>query len=90
MAIDINQHFAEEVRKYRKKMDKSQLELAEMAKVDLSTVNRVERGVANITLRSAFKITKALHVPMYKFFLTDDEARKQERKGEITGKPIEE
>ena len=90
MAIDINKHFAKEVRKYRKKIDKSQLELAELAKVDLSTINRIERGVANITLRSAFKIAKAMHVPMYKFFLTDEETRKLERKGQIKGEPIDE
>ena len=89
MAIDINNHFAAEVRKYRKKQKLSQLKLAELAKVDLSTVNRIERGLANITLRSAFKIVKALHVPMYQFFLTDDEARKMERKGKITGLPID-
>lgn len=57
MAIDINKHFGKEVRKYREKQKLSQLQLAEKAMVDLSTINRVERSVANITLRSAFKIT---------------------------------
>lgn len=89
MAIDINKHFGKEVRKYREKQKLSQLQLAEKAMVDLSTINRVERSVANITLRSAFKITKALHIPIYKVFLTDKKAKKLSRKGEIKGEPID-
>ncbi len=40
MAIDINKHFGKEVRKYREEQTMSQLDLAERAKVDLSTINR--------------------------------------------------
>lgn len=79
MAIDINKHFAKEVKKYRKQQELSQLQLAELAKVDLSTINRIERGIENLTLRNAFKITKALHIPIYKFFLVDKEVRKLDR-----------
>ena len=89
MAININQHLAGEVRRYREKLGLSQLELAEKAKVDLSTVSRLERGITNVTLRSAFKITKALQVPIYKFFLVDKESKKAERKGNIIGEPID-
>ncbi len=64
MAININKYFGEQVRKERKKQGLSQLQLAEVAKIDLSTINRVERGEANITLRNAFKITKALKVKL--------------------------
>ncbi len=60
MAININKYFGEQVREARKKQGISQLQLAELAKIDLSTINRVERGEANITLRNAFKIAKAL------------------------------
>lgn len=89
MAININKHFGEEVQKYRKKQKLSQLELAELAKVDLSTINRIERGIANVTLKRAFRITKALQVPMFQFFLTDKKTRKIYRKGEITDTPID-
>lgn len=89
MAIDINKHFAKEVKKYRKQQELSQLQLAELAKVDLSTINRIERGIENLTLRNAFKITKALHTPIFKFFLTDKEARKLERNNKIEGAPID-
>jgi transcriptional regulator with XRE-family HTH domain len=90
MAIDINKHFSNEVKKQRDKQKLSQLDLAELAKVNLSTINRLERGLENITLRNAFKITKALHIPIYKFFLVDKPSRKIERKNEIEGRPIEE
>lgn len=83
MAININKHFGKEVRFYREKLGISQLELAEKAKVDLSTVNRIERGVENITLRNVFKITKALHVPIYKFFLSDKRLKKLDKKEEL-------
>lgn len=89
MAIDINDHFGKEVQKQRKKQRISQLQLAEKASVDLSTVNRIERGIGNITLRSAFKVTKALHIPIYKFFLTDKDTQRLEKRGEITGTPID-
>lgn len=64
MAIDINKHFGEQVRKVRTEQNLSQLQLAELAKVDLSTINRIERGEANITLRNAFKIAKALKIKL--------------------------
>lgn len=80
MAIDINKHFGKEVKKYRLKQNLSQLQLAEFAKVDLSTINRIERGIENLTLKNAFKITKALHTPIYKFFLVDKVIRKLDKK----------
>lgn len=83
MAININKHFGKEVRKQRRKQKISQLKLAELAKVDLSTISRIERGIENITLRNVFKITKALHVPLYKFFLVDKETKKLDRQGDI-------
>lgn len=83
MAIDINKHFGKVMKKYRREQKISQLQLAEFAKVDLSTVNRIERGIENITLRNAFKITKALHLPIYKFFLVDKGIRKLDRRGLI-------
>lgn len=89
MAIDINKHFGKEVRKYREKQELSQLQLAEFAKTDLSTINRIERGIANVTLRNAFKVTKALHVPIYKFFLVDKKIKQLERKGEIESHSID-
>lgn len=58
MAIDINKHFGREVKKYRETKGLSQLQLAELARIDLSTINRIESGIANVTLRNAFKISK--------------------------------
>lgn len=89
MAININKHFGKEVEKYRKQKEISQLELAELSKVDLSTINRIERGISNLALRNAFKITKALHIPIYKFFLTDKATKKLDRNGQIAGEPID-
>lgn len=89
MAIDINKHFGRMVRKYRSEQELSQLQLSELAKVDLSTVNRIERGIENITLRNVFKITKALKIPVYKFFLVDKEAQRLERRGDIEGQLID-
>lgn len=89
MAININKHFGKEVEKYRRQKEISQLELAELSKVDLSTINRIERGISNLTLRNAFKITKALKTPIYKFFLVDKATKKLDRKGQITGEPID-
>lgn len=45
IAIDINKHFGKEVKKYRRVQKLSQLQLTEKAKVDLSTINRIERGI---------------------------------------------
>ena len=89
MAINIIQHFGSVVRKHREKQGISQLELGERAHIDLSTVNRLERGIGNLTLRNAFKIAKALHIPFYKFFLIDRDVKKQERRGELTEEPID-
>ncbi len=80
MALNINRYFGEMVQKYRKQQKLSQLKLAELSTVDLSTINRIERGLANVTLRNAFKIAKALHVPVYNFFLVDKEARRMDRR----------
>lgn len=89
MAIDINKHFGKEVEKYRQQKGLSQLELAELSKVDLSTINRIERGITNVTLRNAFKITKALHIPIYKFFLVDRVIKKLDQKGQIVDELID-
>ena len=64
MAINVNKYFGEQVRKERKKQGLSQLKLAELSMIDLSTINRVERGEANITLRNTFKIAKGLKVKL--------------------------
>jgi len=88
MAIDINKHFGKEVEKYRQQKGLSQLELAELSKVDLSTINRIERGITNVTLRNVFKITKALHIPIYKFFLVDKQFKKLDRVGKINDQPV--
>lgn len=89
MAIDINKHFGKEVEKYRQLKSLSQLELAELSKVDLSTINRIERGITNVTLRNVFKITKALHIPIYKFFLVDKESKRLDRRGNIENQPVD-
>ena len=89
MATDVNKHFGKEIRRFREVQKLSQLNLAERARVDLSTINRIERGIANTTLRRAFNICKALHVPFYKFFLTDKRLKKLDRRGKIQGTPVD-
>ena len=89
MATDINKHFGKEVRRYREAQKLSQLNLAERARVDLSTINRIERGIANTALRRAFNVSKDLHVPFYKLFLTDKRFKKLDRRGKIHGTPVD-
>ena len=50
------------IKKYRKKIDLSQEELAVKAKVDLTSVNEIESGLRNPSLKMIHKLANALGV----------------------------
>lgn len=50
------------IRKYRKKLDISQEELAVKAKLDLTSVSEIESGVRNPSLKTLGKLAGALRV----------------------------
>lgn len=60
----INERFGVKVRKLREQRKISQLELAQKAKLDLTTVNEIENGNRDPLLRTIWKIANALDVSM--------------------------
>jgi transcriptional regulator with XRE-family HTH domain len=59
---NINQKLGESVRKYRKKEDISQEELAVKAKLDLTSVSEIESGLRNPSLKTLHKLANALGI----------------------------
>lgn len=64
----IIQRFGARVRKLRQNKDISQLELAQKAKLDLTTVNEIENGSREPMLRTIWKISNALDVKISRLF----------------------
>lgn len=64
----ITQRFGERVRKLRNQNRISQLELAQKAQLDLTTVNEIENGNREPMLRTIWKIANALGVKLSKLF----------------------
>jgi len=60
----VTQRFGARVREIRKKRGMSQQDLAEKAKVDLTTINELEIGNREPMLRTIWKIANALNVRM--------------------------
>lgn len=60
----ISQRFGERVRKIRGKKKMSQLELAQKANIDLTTVNEIEQGDREPKLKTIWKIANALAVDL--------------------------
>jgi len=58
----------ERIRKLRKKAGLSQLQLAEKAKLDLTSISEIESGLRNSSTRSLHKIALALKVPLKELF----------------------
>ncbi|NVJ67086.1 MAG: helix-turn-helix transcriptional regulator [Gammaproteobacteria bacterium] len=53
--------FGQKLRRMRKQLGHSQEELSLMADIDRSYLGRIERGEANITLETLYKIAGALN-----------------------------
>lgn len=64
----INERFGAKVRKLREQRKMSQLELAQKAKLDITTVNEIENGNRDPMLRTIWKIALALKVPIKELF----------------------
>ena len=62
------ERFGERVHKLREKSKMSQLELAQKAKVDLTTINEIENGNREPMLKTIWKIANALKVDLPDLF----------------------
>lgn len=64
----ISDRFGEKIKKLREQRKMSQLELAQRAKLDLTTVNEIENGNRDPMLRTIWKISNALRVKLSQLF----------------------
>ncbi len=60
----IYKNVGERIRKLRKKVELSQLQLAEKSKMDLTSISEIESGLRNPSLKTLHKIALALKVPL--------------------------
>lgn len=58
----------ENIRKLRKKAGLSQEQLAEKAKLDLTSISEVESGLRNPSLKTLYKISLALKISLKELF----------------------
>ncbi len=58
----------QEIAKQRKKLGLTQLDLASLVNMEKPTITRLEKGRTNPTSITLFKISKALNIPVSKFF----------------------
>lgn len=64
----IAQKAGKKIRIARKKRKLTQEELAERARIHVSTLGRIERGESNPPIHTVSKIAKALKVPLKELF----------------------
>jgi len=64
----ITERFGNRVRKLRLQSKMSQLELAQKAQLDLTTINEIENGNREPMLRTIWRIANALDVSLSKLF----------------------
>ena len=64
----ITQRLGSRVRKLREQKRMSQLDLSEMANLDLKTVNEIEIGNREPMLKTTWKIANALNVSLSQLF----------------------
>lgn len=62
--MDVTQVFAENIKRFRQKLELSQEALADLAGLHRTYIGAVERGERNITLLNANKIAEALGVKL--------------------------
>ena len=60
------------IRKFRKMHNLTQIELADKTNVTRQTIIAIEKNKYDPSLKLAFKIAKLLKVPMEKIFILDD------------------
>ena len=62
--MDVNKYFGNRVKEERLKLKLSQEKLALEANIDRTYMNEVEKGSRNISLNIAYKLSKALKIPL--------------------------
>lgn len=62
--MNINVLFGNRIKEERLKHNLSQEKLALKADVDRTYVNDIERGTRNVSLAIAYKLSKALNIPL--------------------------
>lgn len=58
----------DEIAKQRKKQGLTQLDLASLVNMEKPTITRLEKGRTNPTTLTLLKLSKALDIPLAKFF----------------------
>ncbi|MFA5696406.1 MAG: helix-turn-helix transcriptional regulator [Bacilli bacterium] len=64
----LNERFGIRIRKLRTQKKMSQLELAQKAQLDLTTINEIENGNREPMLRTIWRIANALSVDIKELF----------------------
>jgi transcriptional regulator with XRE-family HTH domain len=60
--------FGQNLRALRNKKEISMKHLADLANLEYSQVARIERGIINTTISSAYALANALEIPLNKLF----------------------
>lgn len=69
--------FGDNLRQLRKKKKLSMKHLADKSNIEYSQIARIERGVINTTICSAYSIAEALEIPVSKLFEFDIKVSKK-------------
>ncbi len=64
--MDVNVYFGNRIKKERLKQNLSQEKLALEAEIDRTYMNDIEKGTRNVSLNIAYKLSKALNIPLTK------------------------
>lgn len=78
---NVNQIIGKEIRKRRKKLGLSGVELADLVGVSQQQISRYERGECNITIDNLFNLARALELDLICFF--NDEAFSANKRTEL-------
>lgn len=73
MTISLQEKFGNNLLKIRKQRNLTQLELAEKINVSSDFIGLMERGVNSPSFKTLENLSKALGVPVYKFFQFEDD-----------------
>lgn len=76
---------SKKIKEYRLSRELSVKDLANLTGVTSSLLSQIEKGTANPSINTLKQVSKALNIPMYKFFISDDTTqdlvvRKENRK----------
>ena len=62
--MDVNIYFGDRIKEERLKQNLSQEKLALEAEIDRTYMNDIEKGTRNVSLNIAYKLSKALNIPL--------------------------